>query len=44
MLTMVTAQSFDTIIGEIRLQQRCGRMASLSKPNVRSSTRLPHHA
>lgn len=44
MLTIVTAQSLDTIIGEIRLQQRCGRMASLSKPNVRSSTRLPHHA
>lgn len=42
-LTTVTAQSLDTIIGEIRLHQRCGRMASLSKPNVRFSTWPPHH-
>lgn len=38
MLTMATAQSLDTITGEIRLQQRRGRMAGLSKPNVRFST------
>lgn len=37
MLTIATAQSLDTITREIRLQQRRGRMASLSKPNVRLS-------
>lgn len=41
-LTMTTAQSLNTITREIRLQQRCGRMASLSKPNVRISTRPSH--